>query len=242
MQHGGGSASGTADLAFDADGDGVLSEVSEVVTVNVDASTSEVQAALRALGGLLEEVEVSSESGTQRARNGGDATEEYAAAICKQLKGKQKHNLNDLARVLCVKGVSRGTRVNVYRRNMLARPQIPLPNTRPSHQHFLRKRAQTTDAPGAYERRSVYPFVDRLLVPRYLVLSFDSKSFVRAGSAWLVTFPQGHDHELFRVSTGGMGGTSPFALVEEVGPCARKRTHYNRIRSVRQFVHFLFYV
>lgn len=37
-----------------------------------------------------------------------------------------------------------------------------------------------------------------------------------AGSAWLVTFPEGQDHALFEVDTAGMGGTSPFALVEEV--------------------------
>lgn len=42
-------------------------------------------------------------------------------------------------------------------------------------------------------------------------------STVRAGSAWLVTFPEGRDHELFGVSIDNMGGTSPFALVEEVG-------------------------
>lgn len=40
---------------------------------------------------------------------------------------------------------------------------------------------------------------------------------VSAGSAWLVTFPEGYDHELFEVDTAGMGGTSPFSLVEEVG-------------------------
>lgn len=72
MEHGGGSASGTVDLAFDADGDGVLSDVSEVVTVDVQASASEVQEALRALGGLLDGVEVSLDSGIRRARNGGE--------------------------------------------------------------------------------------------------------------------------------------------------------------------------
>lgn len=38
------------------------------------------------------------------------------------------------------------------------------------------------------------------------------------GTAWLVTFREGHDHELFKVNTEGMGGTSPFAVVEEVRP------------------------
>lgn len=37
-----------------------------------------------------------------------------------------------------------------------------------------------------------------------------------AGSAWLVTFAEGQNHALFEVDTAGMGGTSPFALVEEV--------------------------
>lgn len=71
MRHGGGRASGTLDLAFDANADG-LSEGSEAVTVGVDASASEVQTALRALGGLLQEVEVSVDASTQRARNGGE--------------------------------------------------------------------------------------------------------------------------------------------------------------------------
>lgn len=71
MKHGGGRASGTVDLAFDANANG-LSEVSESVTVSVEASASEVQTALRALGGLLQEVEVSAETGAQRARNGGE--------------------------------------------------------------------------------------------------------------------------------------------------------------------------
>lgn len=66
---GGGRATGTVDLEFDTDGDGT---VSESVTVSVDSSPSEVQVALRALGGLLEEVEVSLDDGTHRARNGGD--------------------------------------------------------------------------------------------------------------------------------------------------------------------------
>lgn len=71
MRHGGGRASGVVDLAFDANADGV-SEDSETVTVGVDASDSEVQTALRALGGLLLEVEVSVDAGAQRARNGGE--------------------------------------------------------------------------------------------------------------------------------------------------------------------------
>lgn len=36
------------------------------------------------------------------------------------------------------------------------------------------------------------------------------------GSAWLVTFSEGQDPEPFEINTAGMGGTSPFALVEEV--------------------------
>lgn len=71
MRHGGGKASGSVDLAFDANENG-LSEGSEAVTVSVDASASEVQTALRALGGLLQEVEVSVDAGAQRARNGGE--------------------------------------------------------------------------------------------------------------------------------------------------------------------------
>lgn len=71
MRHGGGGASGTVDLAFDANGNG-LSEASEAVAVGVDASGSEVQTALRALGGFLQEVEVSVDAGTSRARNGGE--------------------------------------------------------------------------------------------------------------------------------------------------------------------------
>lgn len=66
--NGGGLASGTVDLVFDADGDGVSSET---VTVDVGASASELQAALRTLGGLLDGVEVSGDDGIQRARNGG---------------------------------------------------------------------------------------------------------------------------------------------------------------------------
>lgn len=57
-------------------------------------------------------------------------------------------------------------------------------------------------------------------------LSFNS--IVLAGSAWLVTFPEGRDHELFEVSTDNMGGTSPFALVEEVGARASKDYTGNR--------------
>lgn len=71
LRHGGGRASGTVDLAFDANADGVP-EGSEAVTVGVGASASEVQTALRTLGGLLEEVEVSVDAGAQRARNGGE--------------------------------------------------------------------------------------------------------------------------------------------------------------------------
>lgn len=71
MRHGGGRASGTVDLAFDADGDETL-EASETATVDVDASASDVQAALRAIGGFLEDVDVSSDTGLQRARNGGE--------------------------------------------------------------------------------------------------------------------------------------------------------------------------
>lgn len=70
MRHGGGRASGTVDLVFDANANG-LSEASEEVTVDVGASASEVQAALRALGGLLQDVEVSVDASAQRARNGG---------------------------------------------------------------------------------------------------------------------------------------------------------------------------
>lgn len=71
LRHGGGKASGSVDLAFDANANG-LSEGSEAVTVGVDASVSEVQTALRALGGLLQEIEVSVDAGAQRARNGGE--------------------------------------------------------------------------------------------------------------------------------------------------------------------------
>ena len=72
MRHGGGRASGSVDLAFDADANG-LTEGSEAIVVSVDASASEVQTALRALGGLLQEVDVSVDTGAQRARNGGKA-------------------------------------------------------------------------------------------------------------------------------------------------------------------------
>lgn len=71
MRHGGGRASGSVNLAFDTDANG-LSEGSEAVTFAVDASASVVQTALRALGGLLREVEVSVDTGAQRARNGGE--------------------------------------------------------------------------------------------------------------------------------------------------------------------------
>lgn len=71
-----GTASGTVDVAFDVDGDGISSG-DEVVTVAVGANSSEVQAAFRALGGLLEEVEVAIEDGgIPRARNGGEKKEE----------------------------------------------------------------------------------------------------------------------------------------------------------------------
>lgn len=66
--NGGGLASGTVDLVFDADRD---VDSSETMSVDVGASASEVQAALRTLGGLLDGVEVSEDDGMQRARNGG---------------------------------------------------------------------------------------------------------------------------------------------------------------------------
>lgn len=66
---GGGRASGTVDLAFDVDGDGLASQTA---TVSVDSSASEVQDTLRALGGLLQEVNVSTDNGVYRARNGGE--------------------------------------------------------------------------------------------------------------------------------------------------------------------------
>lgn len=66
---GGGRASGTVDLTFDVDGDGVASQTA---TVSVNSSASEVQEALRALGGLLEAVTVSTDKGMYRARNGGE--------------------------------------------------------------------------------------------------------------------------------------------------------------------------
>lgn len=68
------------DIVFDADGDEVW-ELSETVTVDVDASASDVQAALRALGGFLEDAEVSLDTGIQRARNGGEAEGGTAAAF-----------------------------------------------------------------------------------------------------------------------------------------------------------------
>lgn len=49
------------------------------------------------------------------------------------------------------------------------------------------------------------------------MLSVLYRPFIRSGSAWLVTFPKGHDHELFEANPTAMEGTSPFALVEEVG-------------------------
>lgn len=66
---GGGRAAGNVHIAFDVDGDGV---VSDTATIRVDSSAPDVQAALRALGGFLAGVEVSVESGMQRARNGGE--------------------------------------------------------------------------------------------------------------------------------------------------------------------------
>lgn len=42
-------------------------------------------------------------------------------------------------------------------------------------------------------------------------------SLGHAGSAWLVTFSEGHDQERFQVITDGMGGTSPVAVIDEVG-------------------------
>lgn len=89
MRHGGGSASGTVDLAFDADGDGTL-EASETATVHVDASASDVQAALRALGGFLDDVDVSSDSGLQRARNGGEPWRDRAAYALVCLLGARR--------------------------------------------------------------------------------------------------------------------------------------------------------
>ncbi len=71
LQHGGGHASGTVDLVFDVGGDGAYDASVDMVTVGVDASASEIEAALRTLGGLLEEVEVSIDTGSHRARNGG---------------------------------------------------------------------------------------------------------------------------------------------------------------------------
>ena len=47
-----------------------------------------------------------------------------------------------------------------------------------------------------------------------------------AGSTWLVTFPEGQNHEPFEVTTAGMGGTSPFALVEEVSYARACRCEY----------------
>lgn len=67
---GGGRASGTVDIAFDVDGSGL---VSQTATVSVNSSASEVQDALRALGGLLQEVNVSTDDGVYRARNGGES-------------------------------------------------------------------------------------------------------------------------------------------------------------------------
>lgn len=71
MQQEGGTASGTVDILFDADGDGIWKDT-ETVTIDVQASAVEVQAALRALGGFLVDIEVSLDSGLQRARNGGE--------------------------------------------------------------------------------------------------------------------------------------------------------------------------
>lgn len=62
------------DLTFDVGGDGAYDALVDVVTVGVDASASEVQAALRTLGGLLEGVEVSIETDSHRARNGGESS------------------------------------------------------------------------------------------------------------------------------------------------------------------------
>lgn len=65
---GGGRASGTVGITFDVDGDG---EDSQTATVSVNATASEVQEALRELGGLLQGVSISADSGVHRARNGG---------------------------------------------------------------------------------------------------------------------------------------------------------------------------
>lgn len=37
-----------------------------------------------------------------------------------------------------------------------------------------------------------------------------------AGSAWLVTFPEGHNYDSFEIDMSQMGGRSPFSRVEEV--------------------------
>ena len=66
---GGGRASGTVDLTFDVGSDGVISQTA---TVSVNSSASEVQEALRALGGLLQDVNVSADNDVYRARNGGE--------------------------------------------------------------------------------------------------------------------------------------------------------------------------
>lgn len=65
---GGGLAWGTVEFVFDTNRDGVSSET---VTVSVEADAQEVQVALRALGGSLALVEVSTDEGVHRARNGG---------------------------------------------------------------------------------------------------------------------------------------------------------------------------
>lgn len=63
-------ASGTVDVMFDADGSGSIT-TDERVTVAVGANESTVQKALCSMGGLLDEVEVSVDDGSRRARNGG---------------------------------------------------------------------------------------------------------------------------------------------------------------------------
>lgn len=66
-----GLASGTAGISFDADVDGTISP-NETVTVDVGANASVLQEALRSIGGLLGDVEVSVDRSAQRARNGGE--------------------------------------------------------------------------------------------------------------------------------------------------------------------------
>lgn len=75
---GGGRASGTVEVTFDVDGEGL---VFQTATVSVNSSASEVQEALRALGGLLQDVHVSTGNGVYRARNGGEGLWADAARV-----------------------------------------------------------------------------------------------------------------------------------------------------------------